>query len=53
MAAGGTVHHQTLSVLDGMGVGGGPVKLMYLTDPDGTRVELMSGTPDLSGLRGD
>ena len=33
--------------------GGGPVGLMYLTDPDGTSVELMSGTPDLSGLRGD
>ena len=53
VAAGGSVHHQTLSVLDGMGVGGGPVKLLYLTDPDGTRVELMSGTPDLSGLRGN
>ena len=52
VAAGGTVHRQTHSVLVGQGVGGGPVGLLYLTDPDGTRVELMSGTPDLSGLRG-
>ena len=52
VAAGGAVHRQTLSVLEGAGVGGGPVKLLYLTDPDGTRVELMSGTPDLSELRG-
>jgi glyoxylase I family protein len=52
VAAGGAVHRQTLSVLEGAGVGGGPVKLLYLTDPDGTRVELMSGTPDVSELRG-
>ena len=52
VAAGGTVHRQTHSVLEGAGVGGGPVGLLYLTDPDGTRIELMSGTPDLSGLRG-
>ncbi len=51
VAAGGTVHRQTHSVLEGQGVGGGPVGLLYLTDPDGVRVELMSGTPDLSGLR--
>ncbi len=40
VAAGGAVHRQTLSVLEGQGVGGGPVKLLYLTDPDGTRIEL-------------
>jgi glyoxylase I family protein len=51
VAAGGAVHRQTLSVLEGAGVGGGPVKLLYLTDPDGIRVELMSGTPDLSELQ--
>ena len=42
---GGAVHRQTRSVLDH-----GPeqtVGLMYLTDPDGTRIECMSGTPDL------
>ena len=48
--AGGTVHPATRSVQDGMGVGGGPVKTMYLTDPDGVRVEVMSGTPDLGAL---
>ena len=51
VAAGGTVHRQTLTMLDGQGVGGGPVGLLYLTDPDGTRIECMSGTPDLSALR--
>jgi lactoylglutathione lyase len=52
VAAGGTVHRQTHTVLEGQGVGGGPVQLLYLTDPDGTRIECMSGTPDLSELRG-
>lgn len=47
---GGAVHRATSSVQDGMGVGGGPVKTMYLTDPDGVRVEVMSGTPDLGTL---
>ena len=49
-AAGGAVHPATRSVQDGLGVGGGPVKTMYLTDPDGVRVEVMSGTPDLGTL---
>ena len=48
--AGGGVHPATLSVQDGMGVAGVPVKTMYLTDPDGVRVEVMSGTPDLATL---
>jgi glyoxylase I family protein len=47
-AAGGEVHRETLSVLDGAGEGGAPVKVMYLTDPDGTRIELMAGSPDLA-----
>jgi glyoxylase I family protein len=45
--AGGHVHRDTLSVLDGMGVDGRPVKLLYLTDPDGVRIECMSGAPNL------
>lgn len=49
-ATGGAVHPATRSVQDGMGVDGGPVKTMYLTDPDGVRVEVMSGTPDLGAL---
>ena len=44
---GGTVHRHTLSELPGAGVGGATVKLMYLTDPDGVRIECMAGTPDL------
>jgi lactoylglutathione lyase len=45
--AGGNVHRITLSVLEGMGVDGQPVKLLYLTDPDGVRIECMAGAPDL------
>ena len=44
---GGAVHRHTLSELPGAGVGGKAVKLMYLTDPDGVRIECMSGAPDL------
>jgi glyoxylase I family protein len=51
VAAGGTVHRQTHSVLEGQGVDGAAVELLYLTDPDGTRIECMSGTPDLDALR--
>ena len=49
-SAGGAVHPATRSVQGGVGLGGGPVKTMYLTDPDGVRVEVMSGTPDLGAL---
>lgn len=48
--AGGAVHDHTLTVL---GVDGGessPSRLLYVTDPDGTRIELMSNVPDLSGF---
>ena len=45
-AAGGEVHDHTLTVL-------GDTKLLYLTDPDGTRIELMEGVPDLSGMTAD
>jgi lactoylglutathione lyase len=40
---GGTVHGQTLS-----SVADGAVQLVYVTDPDGVRLELMIGTPDFS-----
>jgi glyoxylase I family protein len=50
--AGGHAHPSTLSVLEGVGVGGGPVKVVYATDPDGTRIEFMSGSPDLGALLG-
>ena len=48
--AGGAAHLQTLSRLVGQGVGGGDAELVYLTDPDGVRIELMAGVPDLSRL---
>ena len=44
---GGTAHRQTTTELPGMGVDGGAVRLVYLTDPDGVRIELMAGTPEL------
>jgi glyoxylase I family protein len=43
-AAGGRALRDTLSVLEGAGRDGADVKLVYALDPDGTRVELMSGT---------
>jgi lactoylglutathione lyase len=46
--AGGQVHRHTLSELPGAGVGGQSVKLLYLTDPDGVRIECMSGSPDFA-----
>lgn len=52
-AAGGEVHAHTLTVLgvDGGASGGAPpTRLLYVTDPDGTRIELMSNVPDLSGF---
>jgi len=47
---GGHVHQDTLSVMEGAGVDGGPVKTIYLSDPDGVRIECISGTPDLAAL---
>jgi len=44
---GGEVHSGTLSELPGSGVGGGPLRLIYVTDPDGVRIEFMSGAPAL------
>lgn len=42
---GGSVHRQTLTELPNDG--GRPVRLLYVTDPDGVRVELMEGVPAL------
>ncbi|HEY5154306.1 MAG TPA: VOC family protein [Acidimicrobiales bacterium] len=49
VAAGGAYHPETLSILPGMGVDGADVELVYLTDPDGIRIECMAGTPDFAG----
>ena len=43
IAAGGQVHPQTLSHV-------GETGLLYYTDPDGTRIEVMSNVPQLSKL---
>jgi len=40
---GGTAHAATQTDL------GGGVQVVYLTDPDGVRVECMAGVPDLAG----
>ena len=47
-AAGGAVHAHTLTVLGDEGGEPAPTKLLYVTDPDGTRIELMENVPDLS-----
>jgi lactoylglutathione lyase len=48
VAAGGAVHPQTLTYLGEEG--GQRTGLLYYTDPDGTRIEVMSGVPDLGAL---
>lgn len=40
---GGSAHPATRTDL------GGGVQVVYLTDPDGTRIECMAGVPDLAG----
>jgi len=44
----GHVHRDTLSVMEGAGLDGSPVKTVYLSDPDGVRIECISGTLDLA-----
>jgi lactoylglutathione lyase len=44
-AHGGTAHRSTRSELPTPD--GPPIRLMYVTDPDGVRVELMAGVPAL------
>ncbi len=44
---GGSVWTETMSVLGDEAGPGEPVRLVYLTDPDGARIEVMSGTPAL------
>jgi len=48
VAAGGAVHPQTLSHVGPEG--STKAGLLYYTDPDGTRIEVMSNVPDLSSL---
>jgi glyoxylase I family protein len=48
--AGGHVWPDTLGVVSGLAVDGGTVQNVYLTDPDGTRIECMTGTPDFAAM---
>ena len=48
IAAGGAVHPQTLSHVGPEG--GAQTGLLYYTDPDGTRIEVMTNVPQLSTL---
>ena len=48
-AAGGQVLDHTLSVLGDPG-DAAATKLLYLLDPDGTRIEVMENVPDLSQI---
>ncbi len=49
VAAGGALVDQTRTVLGEASDPASP-RLIYLTDPDGTRIELMQNVPDLSGF---
>lgn len=49
VAAGGALVEETRTVL-GDPADPTSTRLIYLTDPDGTRIELMQNVPDLSGL---
>lgn len=51
VAAGGTFVESTRTVL-GDPADPGSGRFIYLTDPDGTRIELMQNVPDLSGMSG-
>jgi glyoxylase I family protein len=48
VAAGGAVHPQTLAYVGAEG--STKTGLLYYTDPDGTRIEVMTNVPDLSGF---
>lgn len=49
VAAGGAVIEQTRTVL-GDPANPAATRLIYLTDPDGTRIELMQNVPDLAAM---
>jgi lactoylglutathione lyase len=49
VAAGGTLVEQTRTVL-GEATDSAAPRFIYLTDPDGTRIELMQNVPDLSAM---
>jgi glyoxylase I family protein len=48
--AGGRAWPETLSSVRGQGINGGTIQNVYLTDPDGIRIECMTGTPDFAAM---
>jgi lactoylglutathione lyase len=46
--SGGEAWPGTLTSIAGMGLDGTDLRTVYLTDPDGVRIECISGMPDLS-----
>ena len=48
--AGGNAWPDTLSSVSGLGIDGGTVQNVYLTDPDRTRIECMTGAPDFAAM---
>jgi glyoxylase I family protein len=50
--SGGHALPQTVSRMVGAGVDGSDAETVYLTDPDGVRIECMTGVPDLATMSG-
>jgi lactoylglutathione lyase len=48
-AAGGEAWPGTLTSIAGRGEDGADLRTVYMTDPDGVRIECIAGMPDLSG----
>jgi glyoxylase I family protein len=48
--AGGRAWPETLSSVRGLGIDGGTIQNVYLTDPDGIRIECMTGAPDFAAM---
>jgi hypothetical protein len=41
---------ETLSTVSGLGIGDASIQNLYLTDPDGIRIECITGTPDFASI---
>jgi glyoxylase I family protein len=48
--AGGRAWPETLGTVSGPGIDGRTVQNVYLTDPDGIRIECMTGAPDFAAM---
>jgi lactoylglutathione lyase len=47
---GGGAWPDTLTSMEGAGEGGQALRTVYLTDPDGVRIECISGMPDVAAM---